>query len=786
MNNSEQLAMLMLKLENLEVRNQGFQAEIKAIKQQIANMQSPGAILTPPPVVKFTPPVLNMVDVPAVSQASSFENPNPVQFSQPSFSSQFSRENMAKSDFEKFVGENLISKIGILILILGVGIGARYAIEHEMISPLTRVILGYCVGSILLFLSLKLKEKYENFSAVLISGAIAIMYFITYAAHDFYGIIPQAIAFIMMVVFTCFGVYTALKYNKQVIAHIGLVGAYAVPFLLSDGSGKVLVLFTYMAIINCGILIISFRRYWKPLLYVAFFFTWVIFLAWALDNPNAPNHDSITLSFSLIFFLIFYSCALFYKVKKGEISTFLDVIIILANAIAYYGISYCALENSEAGTQFLGLFTVANSAFHFAVSRLIVSKKIEDQKLIFLLVSLAITFITVAAPVQLDGGYITIFWAVEAAALFYFSRIRKIIVYEKLSLALIVLAFLSLIIIWLTYYDNLRNAEKISTWFLNVDFLTAVIFIVAFGWMYYISKKPNENPHSTAMLNNTLTYLIPGILLVTLYMTFRMEVSKYFDSQLIITKVTVKAQRAIDEPMIYSNTNLNLLKISWIYIYSLLFAVALTFANLKKIKVVNLATVNVFFNLALMIAFLIQGLYNLSLLRDNYILQTHQYFTNGPENILVRYISFLCVALLLIASYRLSKSAIVKWKIRIEFDYFLYVSMLWVLSSELVHIIAMQRYVSNYKLGLSILWGAYALFLIAIGLAKNKKHLRIGAIVLFGVTLIKLFLYDIDHLDTIDKTIVFVSLGGLLLIISFLYNKYKHLIIDESEEVEQV
>jgi len=85
----------------------------------------------------------------------------------------------------------------------------------------------------------------------------------------------------------------------------------------------------------------------------------------------------------------------------------------------------------------------------------------------------------------------------------------------------------------------------------------------------------------------------------------------------------------------------------------------------------------------------------------------------------------------------------------------------------------------SYKLGLSILWGIYSLLLIALGIWKKKKYLRIGAISLFGVTLIKLFLYDIKYLDTISKTIVFVLLGILLLIISFLYNKYKHIISEE-------
>lgn len=35
-----------------------------------------------------------------------------------------------KADFEKFIGENLINKIGIAILIIGVAIGAKYSIEQ--------------------------------------------------------------------------------------------------------------------------------------------------------------------------------------------------------------------------------------------------------------------------------------------------------------------------------------------------------------------------------------------------------------------------------------------------------------------------------------------------------------------------------------------------------------------------------------------------------------------------------------------------------------------------------
>lgn len=100
-----------------------------------------------------------------------------------------------KSDIEKFIGENLANKVGIIITVIGVAIGAKYAIDHDLISPLTRIILGYLVGLGLMGFAIKLKTKYENFSAVLLSGAIAILYFITFAAYSFYGLFPQLLAF---------------------------------------------------------------------------------------------------------------------------------------------------------------------------------------------------------------------------------------------------------------------------------------------------------------------------------------------------------------------------------------------------------------------------------------------------------------------------------------------------------------------------------------------------------------------------------------------------------------
>ncbi len=196
-----------------------------------------------------------------------------------------------------------------------------------------------------------------------------------------------------------------------------------------------------------------------------------------------------------------------------------------------------------------------------------------------------------------------------------------------------------------------------------------------------------------------------------------------------------------------------------------------------------MGVINLGLNLLAMAVFLAQGLYALGELRDSFLGKNNTgHFDAGFQHIAIRYISFSLLAILLLACYRYTRQAFIEAKFTMAFDLLLHITILWVASSELINWLELARSNQSYKLGLSILWGVYALLLIALGIWKKKQHLRVGAIVLFGITLIKLFFYDIADLDTIAKTIVFVSLGVLLLIISFLYNKYKHLIADDPEK----
>jgi uncharacterized membrane protein len=775
--NNDKADQLLGKLDALLKRQEDFSREIIKLRSEINQLKYPVQEQILPAIPeKETDAAITLAEekipLPEIPQekAKSPRIPDP----------KFIDTSKVKSDFEKFIGENLINKIGIGITVIGVGIGVKYSIEHELISPLTRIILGYLMGIGLMGFGMKLKKNYENFSAILVSGAIAIMYFMTYAAYGIYSLIPQTLAFVLMLIFTAFTVLAATKYNKQVIAHIGLVGAYAVPFLLSEGSGKVWILFTYMAIINAGILILSLKKYWKPLYYSSFILTWLIVLSWFVNKYESGDYFTTALVFSTVFFVIFYVTFIAYKLLKKEVFDFSDIILLLANSFLFYGLGYVIINDQTGGEKWLGVFTLANAVVHFLVSVVIYKQKLADKNLFYLVSGLVLVFITITIPVQLDGNWVTLIWAAEAALLFWIGRTKDVSFYENLSSVLMMIAFGSLVHDWMSAYGpQLANPENKIKPLFNVSFLSSLVFIAAFAFINSINyKRPLKLP--ARGLSEIMYFLIPAILLVSLYAAFYLEIANYWNS--LYTDSALSPSKD-GRKFHYWNEALTEFKSIWLIIYSLFFVIVLSLFNMGKLKSLQLGWINLGLNLVMIVLFLTYGLLTLSELREIYLGQTlSEYYQRGSFYIWIRYVSYIFFALALWVSYRYILQDFMRGNFKTGFDFVFYTSVLWIASSELVHLMDMAASTQSYKLGLSILWGLYALTLIALGIWKRKKHLRIGAIALFGITLVKLFFYDIADLDTIAKTVVFVSLGILLLIISFLYNKYKNIIGDEKEE----
>ena len=74
---------------------------------------------------------------------------------------------------------------------------------------------------------------------------------------------------------------------------------------------------------------------------------------------------------------------------------------------------------------------------------------------------------------------------------------------------------------------------------------------------------------------------------------------------------------------------------------------------------------------------------------------------------------------------------------------------------------------------ISVGWSILALIIMISGFSLRKKHLRIQGMIIFAITIIKVFLYDTRNLETIYRTVSYIVLGVILLLVSFIYTKYK-------------
>jgi uncharacterized membrane protein len=88
------------------------------------------------------------------------------------------------------------------------------------------------------------------------------------------------------------------------------------------------------------------------------------------------------------------------------------------------------------------------------------------------------------------------------------------------------------------------------------------------------------------------------------------------------------------------------------------------------------------------------------------------------------------------------------------------------------------------KTALPVLWGVLSFVLMWLGMRNKQRNLRIMSLTLFSITLLKLFLFDINNIPVAGKIAAFFCLGVLLLIISFMYQKVKKIIVDDGIKAE--
>src|SRR5688572_10608490 len=408
-------------------------------------------------------------------------------------------------DLEKFIGENLANKIGIGVLVLGIGFFVKYAIDQNWIGEIGRVFIGIFCGAILLGVAHKMRKTFVAFSSVLVGGGLAVLYLtIAIAFHD-YHIFNQTVAFILMVIITAFAVVLSLGYNRVELAILSILGGFASPFMVSTGEGNYVVLFTYIFVLDVGMLVLAYYKKWNLINIVSYAFTILLFGGWLVEGFNADDSSMIRggLIFATLFYLVFFVMNIINNLKEKVAFKSLDISLLLSNTFLYYAAGM-ALLNNEIGNDYRGLFTAGLGVFNFIFAYTLHKSGRVDKNLVFLLIGLVLTFISLAAPIQLEGNYITLFWSAEAVLLLWLSQKSGIRLMKLASVVITGLMVCSLLMDWTQLYQG-SDQEFTLTIIFNKAYITSLFALASLaGTIYLLKQEKTESTENVRLYKYTL------------------------------------------------------------------------------------------------------------------------------------------------------------------------------------------------------------------------------------------------------------------------------------------
>lgn len=649
-------------------------------------------------------------------------------------------------DPEKFIGENLINKIGIGILVLGLAYFVKYAIDHSWIQQSGQVAGGLLSGGILIGIGHWLHRRYRGFSSVLAGGGVAISYITMFIGFQDYHLYGPVTAFASMVIITGITVGLSLLYDRQELTVVALLGGLATPFLASNGSENELIFFTYLGLLNCGILAVSWFKKWRTVNVLTYVSTLVLFGSFvAFKGPGYGKLTPLsTLGFASLFFLQFAGMSLLHNLRTASKFKAIELFSYLSNTFFYFAIGFSLLPQISS-TPLLGYFTAALGALHIGLAIALSRFPTTDTNLRYLMIGLAVSLVSLVGPVHFDGQAITLFWAVETALLLWLWGRTGFQFFKWASQGLALLTFLGLIVDWTKGYS-----QALDTVVFHSTYLTSMGVVLAFfgGWLLHRRL-------FKGLEHNTMLYPVLGGIVLYLVNLFELVV------QLEIHGAAFQLQA-------YTLLGFHLLLFLPVQLY-------LRRSQLDIMQFCNLLGSG----LALLVGLLI----HLEWKSDASLASIPSIAVHYAALGLLTATTFLGIKALNGRNNPLAEiSAAGHWIL--AFFLIFYASMeLDYLVIQLLGPSISLRYVlqQTHIIGYPILWGLVAFGLMLWGMRQRIRNLRMISLTLFGFILLKLFLFDLRHISEPGRIAAFIALGTLLLVVSFLYQKLRHLILESPE-----
>uniref|UniRef100_UPI0040575F81 DUF2339 domain-containing protein n=1 Tax=Candidatus Electronema sp. TaxID=2698783 RepID=UPI0040575F81 len=333
-----------------------------------------------------------------------------------------SLEDRLQAKIKAFFTEgNVVLRVGLLVLFFGVAFLLKYAAERNVI-PIEMRLLGVALGGLaLLGFGWRQRLARPGFALLAQGGGIGIMYLTVFAAFKLYHLLPSPLAFVLLLGLVAASTALALLQDARPLALFGAAGGFLAPVLLSTGSGNHVALFSYYALLNSGILAVSWFKAWRSLNLLGFIFTLGIGSMWGL-NSYQPQHFASTEPFLILFFLMFNAIGVLFAFRQPpNLRGYVDGTLVFGTPVICFSLQAGMVQNMPHGLAYSAL---AVSLFYIVLARWLWNRGNERLRqgmrtMTEAFLALGVVFVTLAVPLALSGRWAAVTWAMEGAALIW-------------------------------------------------------------------------------------------------------------------------------------------------------------------------------------------------------------------------------------------------------------------------------------------------------------------------------------------------------------------------------
>lgn len=326
----------------------------------------------------------------------------------------------ASSGLGKLIARtNMITRVGIVILFLGVSFLVKYASESISVRIELRF-LGIAAAALVVFLlGWRLRHKRRDYALLLQGAAVGTWYLVTFASMKVYPIVSPSVGFLLLVGLSVFAALMSVKQDAKSLAVFGILGGFLAPVLASTGDGSHVMLFSYYAILNAGILAIVWFKAWRALTLMGFIFTFIICVAWGVMRYQADLFAS-TEPFLLLFMLFYVAVVLIFGLRKRwPPHRFIDGPILFGTPTIGFALQALLVEQFEYGMAWsalgFGLFYLGITALWW--------KMLTERALLLResLTAIGVVMLTLAVPYAFDHDVTALVWTFQGAAAIWLS-----------------------------------------------------------------------------------------------------------------------------------------------------------------------------------------------------------------------------------------------------------------------------------------------------------------------------------------------------------------------------